>query len=170
MFRAVASRLVRTVAATPKRNVIPNACVVSVRHRSSEVQSHSSKIEKSYEEEVKESEIDFDDKYEAFLNSEDVTHWKLRQVLNELQGHDLVPEPKIVIAAMNACRRLDDYAAAVRYLEAVKNKCGRSLKVIWPYMLQEIGPTLKELGIDTPEELGYDKPEMGVVEVDDIHT
>jgi len=36
-------------------------------------------------------------------------------------------------------------------------------------MLQEIGPTLKELGIDTPEELGYDKPELAKVNVFDIH-
>ena len=37
-----------------------------------------------------------------------------------LQGYDLVPEPKIIIAAMKACRRVNDYAMAVRYLEAIK--------------------------------------------------
>jgi cytochrome c oxidase subunit 5a len=35
-------------------------------------------------------------------------------------------------------------------------------------MLQEIGPTLKELGIDTPEELGYDKPELAIKDVYDM--
>ncbi len=34
----------------------------------------------------------------------------------------MVPEPKIVIAAMKACRKLNDYALAVRYLEAVQVK------------------------------------------------
>ena len=32
----------------------------------------------------------------------------------------MVPDPKIVAAAMKACRRLNDYALAVRYLESVK--------------------------------------------------
>jgi len=35
-------------------------------------------------------------------------------------------------------------------------------------MLQEVGPTLKELGILTPEEMGYDKPELAVKDVDDM--
>ena len=37
-----------------------------------------------------------------------------------LQGLDLVPEPRIVIAALKACRRVNDYALAVRYMEAVQ--------------------------------------------------
>ena len=32
---------------------------------------------------------------------------------------------------------------------------------------QEIGPTLKELGVSTPEELGYDKPELALASVYD---
>lgn len=40
--------------------------------------------------------------------------------MNDLQGMDLVPEPKIIIAALKACRRLNDYALAVRFLEGVK--------------------------------------------------
>lgn len=39
-----------------------------------------------------------------------------------LQGEDLVPEPRIIIAALKACRRLNDYSLAVRYLEAVQVK------------------------------------------------
>lgn len=35
-------------------------------------------------------------------------------------GYDLVPEPKILEAALRACRRLDDLASAIRILEAVK--------------------------------------------------
>ena len=35
-------------------------------------------------------------------------------------------------------------------------------------MLQEIQPTLKELGILTPEEMGYDKPEFSVKDVYDM--
>lgn len=56
--------------------------------------------------------------------------------MNDLCGMDLVPEPKIVIAALKACRRVNDYALAVRFLEAVKEKCGSKQKEIYPYILQ----------------------------------
>lgn len=80
-----------------------------------------------------------------------------------LLGMDLVPEPKIICAALRACRRLNDYALAIRFLECVKDKCGPYTKTIYPYIIQEIRPTLDELGINTPEELGYDKPELALV-------
>lgn len=75
-------------------------------------------------------------------------------------GMDLVPEPKIICAALRACRRLNDFALAVRFLECVKDKGGSYADKIYPYILQEIRPTLDELGISTPEELGFDKPEL----------
>lgn len=40
--------------------------------------------------------------------------------MNTLIGYDLVPEPKILEAALKACRRLNDLASAIRILEAVK--------------------------------------------------
>jgi len=73
---------------------------------------------------------------------------------------DNVPEPVIICAALRACRRLNDFALAVRFLESVKDKAGPHVGEIYPYILQEIRPTLDELGISTPEELGYDKPEL----------
>lgn len=76
---------------------------------------------------------------------------------------DLVPEPKIVVAAMKACRRLNDFALAIRFLETVKFKGGTEAHITWPYVLQEIRPCLDELGINTPEELGYDKPELALI-------
>ena len=80
----------------------------------------------------------------------------------------MVPDPKIIIAALKACRRLNDYALTVRFLESVKDKCGPQLKTFYPYILQEIRPTLDELGINTPEELGYDKPELALENVFDL--
>ncbi|CAF4360515.1 unnamed protein product, partial [Rotaria magnacalcarata] len=38
----------------------------------------------------------------------------------------------------------------------------------WPWILQEIRPTLNQLGLSTPEELGYDKPELALKSVDDM--
>lgn len=40
--------------------------------------------------------------------------------MNTLVGYDLVPEPKILEAALRACRRLNDLASAIRILEVVK--------------------------------------------------
>ena len=50
-----------------------------------------------------------------------------------------------------------------------QDKCGGRVAEVWPYLVQEIRPTLDELGINTPEELGYDKPELAVEEVHDMH-
>jgi len=78
---------------------------------------------------------------------------------------DLIPEPKVICAALRACRRLNDYALAVRLLECLKDKGGPRKHIIYPYIIQEIRPTLDELGINTPEELGYDKPELALESV-----
>lgn len=75
----------------------------------------------------------------------------------------------LLIDYCRACRRVNDYALAVRFLEAIKYKCGNHVNTIYPYILQEITPTLNELGIDTPEKLGYDKPELALQSVYEIH-
>jgi len=117
----------------------------------------------------KESEDEFDERYVAYFNRKDLDGWELRKAMNDLQGMDLVPEPKIIIAALRACRRLNDYALSVRYLEAVKQKCGNKVKEIYPYIIQEVKPTLDELGISTPEEMGYDEPELTLQNPFDTH-
>ncbi|CAG9814905.1 unnamed protein product [Phaedon cochleariae] len=112
-----------------------------------------------------ETDDQFDARYENFFNRKDIDGWEIRRGVNELWGHDLVPEPKILIAALRACRRVNDFALAVRILEAIKDKCGSKVNEIYPYIMQEITPTLKELGVSTPEELGFDKPELALESV-----
>merc|ERR1712029_141632 len=109
---------------------------------------------------------EFDDNYVAYFSRPDIDSWELRQGIQKLHGEDLVPDPKIIIAAMKACRRLNDLAIAVRYLEAISWKCGNSRKIIWPYILSEIQPTLTELGIPTPDDLGYANPELAIENAD----
>ena len=77
----------------------------------------------------------------------------MRKGLNELYGHDLVPEPKIVDAMLKACRRLNDFGMAVRVLECTKDKAAGNNE-IYSYILEQCKPTITELGISTPEELG----------------
>lgn len=46
--------------------------------------------------------------------------WELRKGINDMQGFDNFPEPKIVIACLEACKRLNEPSLATRYLEALK--------------------------------------------------
>ncbi|ELK37748.1 Cytochrome c oxidase subunit 5A, mitochondrial [Myotis davidii] len=103
-----------------------------------------------------ETDEEFDARWVTYFNKPDIDAWELRKGMNTLVGYDLVPEPKIIDAALRACRRLNDFASAVRILEVVKDKAGPH-KEIYPYVIQELRPTLNELGISTPEELGLDK-------------
>merc|ERR1711997_276100 len=115
----------------------------SNRLRGSAVRAMSAKVD--------EIDAEFDARYEAFFNRPDIDGWEVRKAMGDLAGMDLVPEPAIVAAALRACRRLNDYSLTTRILEVVKLKCAANEKEIWPYMLQELKPTLDELGILTPE-------------------
>lgn len=88
--------------------------------------------------------------------------------MTDILRMDLVPEPIVAAAALKACRRVNDYALTTRFLEAIHSKCGNKAKEIYPYIIQELRPTLTELGISTPEELGYDKPELALQSVDEM--
>merc|ERR1711934_454705 len=116
----------------------------------------------------KESDEEFDARYVNYFSRPDIDGWECRKAMNDLIGEDLIPEPKIVIAAMHACRRLNDISIAMRFLEAIKWKSGEKVDKIWPYIHQEIKPTLEELGIPTPEECGYDKPELALKRYEDM--
>ena len=103
-----------------------------------------------------ESPDQFDSRWEAYFNDPELDAWALKRGLNELYGHDLVPEPKIVVAMLKAARRVNDVAVAIRILEAVKDKAAGDA-TIYSYIIESVKPTLEELGISTPEELGLDK-------------
>lgn len=114
-----------------------------------------------------ETDEQFDQRYEAFFNRKDIDGWEVRKGMNDILGMDLVPDPKIISAGLKACRRVNDYALAVRWLEGCKDKCGAKTAEIYPYLLNEIRPTLNELGVLTPEEMGYDCPELALKTVYD---
>lgn len=122
---------------------------------------HSSTTEPEYNEEFVKKHVDF-------LNRKEIDSWEIRRLIHELVDYDCVPDVEIIKACLKACRRLNDYALAIRFMEVVKDKCGE-VETWYAYILQEIQPTLDELGINTVEELGYDKPELAVMDVDDIH-
>jgi len=151
MFRTVATRS----ASFARSLVVPNQLKYTASVRFMSKQST-------------ESDAEFDARYKAFFERTDIDGWECRKAMNDLSGMDLVPDPQIVIAALHACRRLNDYALAVRFIETVKDKCGSKVNEIYPYILQEIQPTMKELGISSLEDMGYDKPELGLQSVYDM--
>ena len=102
---------------------------------------------------AEETDDEFDARWEAYFNRENIDAWELRKGLNDLYGYDVVPEPKIVVAMLKAARRLNDLPMAVRILEAVKEKAAGNQNV-YSYVIGAVKPTLEELGLSTPEDLG----------------
>ena len=115
------------------------------------------------------SDAEFDKKYIDYFNRADIDGWEIRKGMADLVAMDLVPEPEIVAAALRACRRVNDFSLTTRILEVVKIKCGDKEAEFWPYILQELQPTLEELGIPTPKEMNYDTPELALPNPYEIH-
>jgi len=133
----------------------------------------------------KETDEEFDQRWKAYFERKNIDGicnrnsinifffflflgWDIRQGINHMNRLDLIPEPEIISACLQACRRVNDHSLAVRYLEAIRYKSNCVSKQVWPWILQEIRPTLDKLGISTPEDLGYDKPELALKSVDDL--
>ncbi|KAK5070838.1 Cytochrome c oxidase subunit 6 [Lithohypha guttulata] len=97
-------------------------------------------------------------RYEAeFDKVQDV--FELQRNLNNAFAYDLVPSPGVVIAALKAARRVNDYPTAVRIFEGIKAK----VENIHQYeeYLAELKPIREELGINLKEDLypeGTDSP------------
>ncbi len=47
-------------------------------------------------------------------------------------------------------------------------KCGGYKADLWQYVKKELSSTLRELGVPTPEEMGYAKPELALEDVYDM--
>lgn len=110
---------------------------------------------------VEETDEELDQRYLNYFERPDIDGWEVRKGINDMQGLDLVPEPKIMIAVLKACRRVNDHSLAVRYLEAVLRKANYKKDIV-DYIMNEIRPTLNELGISSPAEMGYDEPELAM--------
>lgn len=106
-----------------------------------------------------ETDEEHDQRYVEFLSRPDIDGWEIRKALQMLHSSDLVPDPTIVTAALKACRRNNDIALCIRFMEAIKLKADKD-ETLYRYVIQEVKPTLEELGIPTLEELGWDKPEL----------
>lgn len=148
MFRLAAANFVKAIRST----AIPSSRLSGVRAL------HGHDV----------SDEEFDKRYVDYFSRSEIDGWEIRKAMNDLMGMDLIPDPKIVEAALQACRRVNDIALAIRWLEGVKFKCGNRVDEIYPYIIDSVRPTLTELGVPTLEELEYDKPELALKSVFDM--
>jgi len=96
--------------------------------------------EETYEE--------FTQRYEnEFNNVQDV--FELQRNLNNAFAYDLVPSPSVIIAALKAARRVNDFPTAVRIFEGIEMKVEN--KGQYEEYLKELEPIREELGISLKE-------------------
>lgn len=160
--------------ATMRQATIKTQTVRAVNHKVTLVQTARAlpvvnKVSVSKFSTKVQTEEEFDRKYVDYFNRADIDGWEIRKGMADLVAMDLVPEPEIVAAALRACRRVNDFSLTTRILEVVKIKCGDREAEIWPYMLQQLRPTLAELGIPDLAEMNYDKPELALPNPYEIH-
>lgn len=106
-----------------------------------------------------ESDEDIVLRYTQIFDDCDIDGWWIRKHMTDLAGMDMIPHPLIIQAALRACRRVNDYALCVRFLELVKDHCGPHEEEIWPWILNQIQVVFVELGIESPDTLCYFIPE-----------
>lgn len=100
----------------------------------------------SYEEFTSKFEKEFDEAYDVY---------EVQRVLNNAFSYDLVPAPTVIERALQASRRVNDYATASRVFEALKFKV--ETKQQYEAYLAELKEVREELGITLHEELFGDK-------------
>merc|ERR1712098_714705 len=79
----------------------------------SRLRSDASHGEESFEEFTARFEKEFDGVQDVF---------ELQRNLNNAFAYDLVPSPSVIIAALKAARRVNDFPTAVRVFEGLKSK------------------------------------------------
>lgn len=109
---------------------------------SSAIRNYSGHDEETFEEFSTRYEKEFDEAYDLF---------EVQRVLNNCFSYDLVPPPAVIEKALRACRRVNDYATAVRVFEGLKFKVEN--KEQYQAYLDDLKPVREELGIDLKEEL-----------------
>lgn len=96
----------------------------------------------------------------AFFENPETDYIDYRCGLLDVWHEDDMAEPAVLQAALYACRRLNNLPLAIRTLEMIKIKCGHRADV-YDYLMQELKPTLDDLGLKTIEEYGLHNVDEG---------
>ncbi|KAL9530745.1 Cytochrome c [Sphaerulina musiva] len=102
--------------------------------------AHDPHHEESFEEFTARYEKEFEQVQDVF---------ELQRNLNNAFAYDLVPSPSVIIAALRAARRVNDYPTAVRIFEGIKAKVEN--KGQYDEYIQELNGIREELGINLKE-------------------
>ncbi|TGZ79475.1 cytochrome c oxidase [Ascodesmis nigricans] len=93
---------------------------------------------------------EFTARYEKeFDNVQDV--FELQRNLNNAFAYDLVPSPSVIVAALKAARRVNDFPTAVRIFEGVRAKVENEQQ--YSQYLDELKDVREELGVALLEDL-----------------
>jgi len=108
-----------------------------------------------------ESFEEFTARYEKeFESVQDV--FELQRNLNNAFAYDLVPSPSVIVAALKAARRVNDFPTAVRIFEGIKAKVEN--KGQYDEYLRDLKPIRDELGVNLKEDLYPDPLYSGSVD------
>lgn len=77
--------------------------------------------------------------------------FELQRGLNNVFSHDFVPSPEVMERALQASRRVNDYATAVRIFEGLKFKVGNESQ--YKQYVDLLKPVRDELGVDLKEDM-----------------
>ncbi|AWU76285.1 cytochrome c oxidase subunit 6, mitochondrial [Pichia kudriavzevii] len=124
-------------AVNPARQQLINKSLIA-----STIRNYSDHHEETFDEFSTRYEKEFEEAYDLF---------EVQRVLNNCFSYDLVPSPSVIEKALRACRRVNDYATAVRVFEGLKFKVEN--KEQYEAYLEELKDVRAELGIDLKEEL-----------------
>ncbi|KAK9369325.1 cytochrome c oxidase subunit VA-domain-containing protein [Lipomyces kononenkoae] len=87
-------------------------------------------------------EKEFENAYDPF---------EVQRILSNCFSYDHVPSPTVITKALEAARRVNDFATAVRVFEAIKLKV--PAKSLYDAYLDELKDVREQLGIPLKEEL-----------------
>ncbi|KAI9221259.1 cytochrome c oxidase subunit VA-domain-containing protein [Blastocladiella britannica] len=98
-------------------------------------------------------DLSFDDFTKKYVNffEEASDLFEVQRGLNNCFSYDLVPSQQVVEAALQACRRVNDYPTAVRVFEGLKQKCPSESQ--YKQYLEATKPLREQLGVETRDEL-----------------
>lgn len=95
---------------------------------------------------------EFEAKWTKFFTSEAYDQFELQRGLNHSFHFDIVPTIPVLEAALRACRKLNDLAAAMRIFGALRQKCSDDAQ--YEEYVKYLEPIKKELGVSAPEDIG----------------
>lgn len=122
--------------------VLPSILAVPSANFSTSARLRSEHAEETFEEFSARYEKEFDGVQDVF---------ELQRNLNNAFAYDLVPSPSVIIAALKAARRVNDFPTAVRVFEGIKAKVEN--KGQYKEYLEELKPMREEMGIVLKEDL-----------------